>query len=73
MAFILGVLPLAVSNGAGSGSQHAIGTGVIGGMLSATFLAIFMIPMFFVVISLKFGRSKSIPDVPASGGAVSNE
>src|SRR5208283_5324838 len=39
MAFILGVLPLAISNGAGSGSQHAIGTGVIGGMLTATFLA----------------------------------
>ena len=51
LAFILGVLPLAISNGAGSASQHAIGTGVIGGMLTATFLAIFMIPMFFVVIS----------------------
>ncbi len=51
LAFILGVFPLAISNGAGSASQHAIGTGVIGGMLTATFLAIFMIPMFFVVIS----------------------
>ncbi len=51
LAFILGVLPLAISNAAGSASQHAIGTGVIGGMLTATFLAIFMIPMFFVVIS----------------------
>jgi multidrug efflux pump len=61
MAFILGVLPLAISNGAGSGSQHAIGTGVIGGMLTATFLAIFMIPMFFVVIVKRFGRSKSAP------------
>ncbi|PMS17434.1 hydrophobe/amphiphile efflux-1 family RND transporter [Trinickia dabaoshanensis] len=55
MAFILGVLPLAISNGAGSASQHAIGTGVIGGMLTATFLAIFFIPMFFVVIRAKFG------------------
>jgi AcrB/AcrD/AcrF family len=63
LAFILGVLPLAVSNGAGSGSQHAIGTGVIGGMLSATFLAIFMIPMFFVVIRNKFSRGKG-----AAGG-----
>ncbi|CDY79903.1 RND efflux system, inner membrane transporter CmeB [Caballeronia glathei] len=63
LAFILGVLPLAISNGAGSASQHAIGTGVIGGMLTATFLAIFMIPMFFVVIS-KFSKSK---DAPASG------
>ncbi|CAM2141159.1 multidrug efflux pump RND permease AcrB [Pararobbsia alpina] len=58
LAFILGVLPLAVSNGAGSGSQHAIGTGVIGGMLSATFLAIFMIPMFFVVIRDRFSKGK---------------
>ncbi|WP_454690021.1 efflux RND transporter permease subunit [Achromobacter aloeverae] len=50
MAFILGVVPLAISTGAGSGSQNAIGTGVIGGMLSATFLAIFFVPMFFVVM-----------------------
>jgi multidrug efflux pump len=62
MAFILGVLPLAISNGAGSSSQHAIGTGVIGGMLTATFLAIFMIPMFFVVIRAKFGGEKEDPD-----------
>ena len=54
LAFILGVLPLAISNGAGSASQHAIGTGVIGGMLTATFLAIFMIPMFFITISKRF-------------------
>jgi multidrug efflux pump len=55
LAFILGVFPLAVSNGAGSASQHAIGTGVMGGMLTATFLAIFMVPMFFVVIRRRFG------------------
>jgi multidrug efflux pump len=73
MAFILGVLPLAISNGAGSASQHAIGTGVIGGMLTATFLAIFMIPMFFVVISKKFGRSKPTSDAPTSSSVVSNE
>ena len=60
LAFILGVLPLALSNGAGSASQHAIGTGVIGGMLTATFLAIFMIPMFFVLIS-KIGKNKDKP------------
>ena len=59
MAFILGVFPLAISNGAGSGSQHAIGTGVIGGMLSATFLAIFLIPMFFVVVRSKFSKDKT--------------
>ena len=50
MAFILGVVPLAISSGAGSGSQHAIGTGVIGGMLAGTFLAIFFVPAFFVVM-----------------------
>jgi multidrug efflux pump len=65
LAFILGVLPLALSNGAGSGSQHAIGTGVIGGMLTATFLAIFMIPMFFVVIS-QIGKGKN-KDKPSPG------
>jgi multidrug efflux pump len=58
------VLPLAISNGAGSASQHAIGTGVIGGMLTATFLAIFAIPMFFVVISAKFGGEKDGQDAP---------
>jgi multidrug efflux pump len=71
LAFILGVLPLAVSNGAGSASQHAIGTGVIGGMLTATFLAIFMIPMFFVVIS-KISHDKGTPqhshDGDSNGG-----
>ena len=51
LAFILGVIPLAISHGAGSGSQHAIGTGVIGGMLSATILAIFWVPLFFVAVS----------------------
>ena len=67
MAFILGVFPLAISNGAGSGSQHAVGTGVIGGMLTATFLAIFMIPMFFLVITEKFGRSKPTSSAPTNG------
>jgi multidrug efflux pump len=60
MAFVLGVLPLAISNGAGSASQHAIGTGVIGGMLTATFLAIFLTPMFFVALS-GFSRSRARP------------
>jgi multidrug efflux pump len=50
LAFILGVTPLALSNGAGSASQHAIGTGVGGGMISATVLAIFLVPVFFVVV-----------------------
>jgi multidrug efflux pump len=49
-AFILGVLPLAISTGAGSGGQNAIGTGVVGGMLSATMLTVFYVPMFFVAV-----------------------
>jgi multidrug efflux pump subunit AcrB len=58
MAFVLGVLPLALASGAGSASQNAIGTGVIGGMLTATFLATFTIPMFFVVIADKLSGAK---------------
>ncbi len=50
LAFILGTLPLAISSGAGSASQRAIGTGVIGGMLTATVLGLFFIPVFFVVV-----------------------
>jgi multidrug efflux pump len=50
MAFILGVLPLAVATGAGSASQRAIGTGVMGGMITATSLAVLMVPVFFVVV-----------------------
>ena len=61
MAFGLGVLPLALANGAGSASQNAIGTGVIGGMLTATFLATFLIPMFFVVISDKLKAQDRSP------------
>jgi multidrug efflux pump len=49
MAFVLGVLPLALANGAGSASQNAIGFSVIGGMLAATFIAIFFVPLFFVL------------------------
>jgi HAE1 family hydrophobic/amphiphilic exporter-1/multidrug efflux pump len=50
MAFILGVLPLVIATGAGAASRRSIGTGVLGGMLAATFLAIFFVPLFFVVI-----------------------
>ena len=56
MAFVLGVFPLAVATGPGSASRNAIGTGVIGGMLSATFVATFLIPMFFVVIGKYMSR-----------------
>ena len=58
LAFVLGVLPLALTNGAGSGSQNAIGTAVIGGMLSATFLGVFFVPLFFMLIG---GRTKPVP------------
>jgi multidrug efflux pump len=50
LAFIAGVTPLAISTGAGAGSQNDIGTGVIGGMLSATILAIFFVPLFFILV-----------------------
>ena len=50
LAFILGVLPLAISTGAGANSQRAIGTGVMGGMITATVLAVFFVPVFFVVV-----------------------
>ena len=50
IAFIFGVLPLAISTGAGANSRHAIGTGVMGGMITATLLAVFLVPVFFVVM-----------------------
>ena len=50
IAFIFGVLPLAISTGAGADSRHAIGTGVIGGMIAATVLAVFLVPVFYVVV-----------------------
>jgi multidrug efflux pump len=68
-AFILGVMPLALSSGAGSASQHAIGTGVAGGMLAATALGIFLIPVFYVVVRRIFkGEIKKVSD---HGGEIS--
>jgi len=63
LAFSMGVLPLAISGGASAGSKHAIGTGVVGGMVTATFLAIFFIPLFYVVVSSRFQKR---PDVEAA-------
>ena len=64
LAFILGVTPLVFSEGAGAAGRHSIGTGVMGGMLAATFLAIFFVPLFFVLIQglseFRFGRKKPI-------------
>jgi len=58
LAFMLGVLPLAISSGAGSGAQNAVGTGVMGGMVTATVLAIFFVPVFFVVVRRRFSKNK---------------
>ena len=65
-AFILGVYPLATSSGAGSVSQKAVGTGVIGGMLTATFLAIFYVPLFFLFITKLFTKHKNKVVLPAN-------
>lgn len=59
LAFILGVVPLVIANGAGSASQNAIGTGVMGGMITATVLAVFFVPIFFVVVRKLFGSKDS--------------
>jgi HAE1 family hydrophobic/amphiphilic exporter-1/multidrug efflux pump len=56
LAFMCGVLPLALSTGAGSGGRQAIGTGVLGGMLSATVLGIFFVPLFFVLVRGRFSK-----------------
>jgi multidrug efflux pump len=61
LAFILGVLPLAIASGAGAGSKHAIGTGVVGSTLSALVLAIFWIPLFYVLVCSLFEKKKTEP------------
>lgn len=66
IAFGLGVLPLAISTGAGSGSQNAIGTGVLGGTIAATVLGIFFIPLFFVAVQRLVSRKKSQARTAAS-------
>lgn len=68
LAFMFGVLPLAMSSGAGSAGRQAIGTGVLGGMFSATVLGIFFVPLFFVLIRRRFSRV-SIPTTDRTGEA----
>ena len=68
LAFILGVMPLAIATGAGAGGRTAIGTGVIGGMLTATFLAIFLVPVFFVAV-LSLFKPKTASRQPVAEGA----
>jgi multidrug efflux pump len=71
LAFILGVMPMAISTGAGAASRHDMGTGVIGGMISATLLAIFLVPVFYVVVRRIFKgkplHAPGAPIVPVSG------
>jgi multidrug efflux pump subunit AcrB len=57
LAFMMGVMPLVASSGAGSGGRIAIGTGVFGGMLTATFLALFFVPMFFILVQSRIARA----------------
>jgi multidrug efflux pump len=63
LAFILGVSPLVFSSGAGANSRHAIGTGVVGGMLFATFLGVFLIPVFYVTVRRLLGDKMEPPEV----------
>jgi multidrug efflux pump len=58
IAFIAGVMPLALASGAGAGSQNDIGTGVVGGMFSATILAIFFVPVFFRLVNTRIQHHK---------------
>ena len=72
LAFGMGVLPLALSTGAGSGAQRAIGTGVLGGMIVGAFLGIFFVPLFFVVVRRIFSPRKRVeeeqPEIVGEGG-----
>jgi multidrug efflux pump len=71
LAFGLGVLPLALATGAGSGAQRAIGTGVLGGMIAGTALGIFFVPLFFVMVRRVFGKKKAaVSDMPAAGETI---
>ena len=69
LAFILGVLPLAISTGAGSASRHSIGTGVIGGMIAATFVAILFVPLFFRLLTRRGkGKARALMSVSPDRG-----
>jgi HAE1 family hydrophobic/amphiphilic exporter-1 len=72
LAFGFGVLPLAVATGAGAGAQTAIGTGVLGGMMTSTFLAIFFIPLFYMTVVQLFGKKKNT-QTPVSDAMISSE
>ncbi|MDH0704946.1 efflux RND transporter permease subunit [Pseudomonas sp. GD03862] len=67
LAFTLGVVPLVLSSGAGAGSQHAIGTGVIGGVITGTLLAIFWVPLFYLAVSSLFQRNSPVQNNSIAG------
>jgi HAE1 family hydrophobic/amphiphilic exporter-1/multidrug efflux pump len=69
LAFVFGVLPLAIATGPGAGSQNAIGRAVVGGTLTATFLAIFFVPLFFVSVKRCFHLDKPAPRAEAAPDA----
>ena len=74
LAFGFGVLPLAIATGAGAGAQTAIGTGVLGGMVAATFLATPFIPLFYVVVVQLFAKKKGArTEAPVSDTVVPSE
>jgi len=72
LAFFFGTLPLAIANGAGAGAMNAIGTAVTGGMLSATFIDLIFIPMFFVLVSRRFKRKPARQDREQNPGSASS-
>jgi multidrug efflux pump len=71
LAFILGVMPMAISTGAGAAGRHDMGTGVIGGMITATLLAIFLVPLFYMIVRRIF--KGKIAHAPAVGITASGE
>ncbi len=73
LAFGFGVLPLALATGAGAGAMKAIGTSVLGGMITATFLAIFFIPLFYVIVVQIFGKKKEDQDTGTDAAANPSE
>lgn len=70
LAFIGGVIPLAMATGASSGSQHSIGTGVVGGTLAATFLAVFFVPLFYVLVTRLFSSSRKSSSLDLKGESI---
>jgi multidrug efflux pump len=73
LAFILGVVPLVIASGASAKSQQTLGTGVLGGMITGTVLAIFMVPVFFVAVMDFFSRKGTLPPQRPSGTATAGE